>query len=167
MSAATKPFLLHAICRRNISPCSEKIRFARAKTDTIFDEIDQLHKAISQRAYDLFCSGSCSDALDNWVKAENELITKPAVELTQKDGRFDVLAAVPGVDMKDLVVEGTPQELLIKGQTSHERTSDKDKVEAIDTSTAKAEYKDGILRLTMAIAKTATGTAKKVDIKAA
>jgi HSP20 family protein len=161
-----------------------KNEIAVRKTDTIFDEIDQLHKAISQRAYDLFCNGSCSDALDNWVKAENELITKPAVELTQKDGRFDVLAAVPGVDMKDLVVEVTPQELLIKGQTSHERTSDKDKVhmseirtgqvfrsirfpEAIDTSTAKAEYKDGMLRLTMAIAKIATGTAKKVDIKAA
>jgi HSP20 family protein len=94
------------------------------------------------------------------------------------------VAAVPGVDMKDLVVEVTPEELLIKGQTSHETTSDKGKIhkseirtgqvfrsirfpEAIDTSTAKAEYKDGMLRLTMAIAKNATTTAKKVDIKAA
>ena len=161
-----------------------KNEIAVRKTDTIFDELDELHKAISQRAYDLFRNASWSDALDNWLKAENELITKPAVELTQKDGRFDVVAAVPGVDMKDLVVEVTPEELLIKGQTSHEKTSDKGKVhlseirtgqvfrsirfpEAIDTSTAKAEYKDGMLRLTMAIAKTATGTAKKVDIKAA
>jgi HSP20 family molecular chaperone IbpA len=80
-------------------------------------------------------------------------------------------------------VEVTPEEVLIKGQTSHEKSSDKGKVhmseirrcqvfrwisfpETIDTSTAKAEYKDGMLRLTKAIAKNAT-TAKKVDVKAA
>jgi HSP20 family protein len=152
--------------------------------DTIFDELDQLHKAISQRAYDRFRNGSPSDALDNWLKAENELITKPAVSLTQKDGRFEIMAAVPGVDMNDLVVEVTPQELLIKGQTNHETTADKGQVhiseirtgqvfrslrfpEAIDTSTAKAEYKDGMLRLTMMIGKHARATAKKVDIRVA
>jgi HSP20 family protein len=118
------------------------------------------------------------------LKAESELIMKPAVELTQKDGRLEVLAAVPGVDMKDLVVEITPEALLIKGQTHHEKTSDKGKVhmseirtgqvfrsirfpEAIDTTTAKAEYKDGMLHVTMAIAKGAAVTARKVDIKAA
>jgi HSP20 family protein len=86
--------------------------------------------------------------------------------------------------MKDLVVEVTPEELLIKGHTSYEKSSDKGKVpmseiptgqvfrsirfpEAIDTSTAKAEFKDGMLRLTMAIAKNVTTTAKKVDVKAA
>jgi HSP20 family protein len=154
------------------------------RADTILDEIDQLHKAISQRAYDFFRDGSPSNALDNWLKAENELITRPPVSLTQKDGLFEVVAAVPGVDMKDLVVEVTPEELLIKGQTSHETTSDKGKVhiseirngqlfrslhfpEAIDTSTARAEYKDGMLRLTMAVAKNAGATTKKVDIKVA
>ena len=161
-----------------------KNEIAVRKTDTILDEIDQLHQAISQRAHEFFRNGSWSDALDNWLKAENELITKPAVELTQKDGRFEVLAAVPGVDMKDLVVEVTPEELLIKGQTRHDTISDKGKVhmseirtgqvfrslrfpEAIDTSTAKAEYKDGMLRMTMAVAKNVTTTTKKVDIKAA
>ena len=161
-----------------------KSEIAVRTTDTIFKEIDQLHKAISQRAYDFFRNGSWSDALDNWLKAEKELITKPAVELTQKDGRFEVLAAVPGVDMKDLVVEITPEELLIKGQTSHEKTSDKGKVhmseirtgqvfrsirfpEAIDTGTAKAEYKDGMLHVTMTAAKGAAVSARKVDIKAA
>jgi HSP20 family protein len=154
------------------------------RSDTILDEIVQLHDAISRRAYDLFRNGSSSDTLDNWLKAENELITKPLVSLTQKDGGFEILAAVPGVNMKDLVVEVTPEELLIKGQTSHETTSDKEKVhiseirtgqvfrslrfpEAIDTSTTKAEYKDGMLRVTMMIGKHASETAKKVDIKAA
>jgi HSP20 family protein len=154
------------------------------RAETIFDEIDQLQKAIRQRAYDLFRNGPQSDALDNWLKAENELITRPPLSLTQNDGKFEVLAAVPGVDMKDLVVEITPEDLLIKGQTSHETTADKSRVhmseirtgqlfralhfpEAIDTSTAKAEYKDGMLRLTMAIAKDATATPTKVDLKVA
>jgi len=57
------------------------------RSDTILAEIVQLHNAISQRAYDLFRNGSSSDTLDNWLKAENDLITKPLVSLKNMRAR--------------------------------------------------------------------------------
>ena len=153
------------------------------KADTIFDELE-LHQAISRRAYDLFRNGGTlwGNALTDWLTAEQKLISKPAVELRQKDSQFEVLAALPGVEAKDLDVQITPDEVLIKAETSRERAADAGTVhvcefeggkifrsvhfpEKIDPNSAKAEYQNGMLRLTVAIAKAAT--AQKVEIKAA
>jgi HSP20 family molecular chaperone IbpA len=154
------------------------------KTDTIFDELDHLHQAISRRAYEFFNNGrSWGDALANWLNAERELIAKPAIEVRQTDGEFEVMAALPGLAAKDLDVQVTPEYLLIKAETKRESTSDKGTVhvsefsraqvfrsirfpERIDPDRVKTEFKNGMLTLTASIAKAAT-TTKKVEIKAA
>jgi HSP20 family protein len=154
------------------------------KADTIFDELDRLHQTISRRAYDLFRNGETlwSNPLTDWLTAEHELVSKPAVELRQKDSQFEVLAALPGVEAKDLDLQITPEHVLIKVETAHEHAADAGTVhlcefeggkifrsvhfpEKIDPDSAKAEYRNGMLRLTAAIAKAAT--ARKVEIKAA
>ena len=154
------------------------------RADTMVNEFDRLHQAISRRAYDFFRNGGTlwGDALGNWLTAEHELISKPAVELRQKDSQFEVLAALPGIEAKDLDVKITSDEVLIKAETSHEHTADTGTVhfcefdagrvfrsihfpEKIDPDSAKAQYRNGMLRLTAAIAKAAT--AQKVDVKAA
>jgi HSP20 family protein len=156
------------------------------KTDTIFDELERLHQAISRRAYDVFRNRETQgtlwdDPLTDWLTAEHEFVWKPAVELRQKDGQFEVLAALPGVEAKDLDVRITPEDLLIRAETAHEHTADKGAVhlcefdggklfrsihfpEKIDPDSVKAEYRNGMLRLTAAIAKAAP---QKVEIKAA
>jgi HSP20 family protein len=153
------------------------------KTETVLDEIDRLHQAISRRAYDLFRDGGTwGGAVADWLNAERELISKPPIELRQKDNGFEVLAALPGIDAKDLDVQITPDDLLIKGETTHEHKADAGTVhvcefqsgrafrsihfpEKVDPDSVKAEYRNGLLRLTAAIAQ--PSTAKKVDIKAA
>jgi HSP20 family molecular chaperone IbpA len=154
------------------------------KADTIFDELDRLHQAISRRAYDLFRNGGTlwRGALADWLTAERELISKPAVELRQKDSQFEVLAALPGIEAKDLDVQITPEDLLIKAERVHEHKADTGTVhvcefetgrifrsihfpEKVDPNSAKAEYRNGMLHLTAAIAKAAT--AQKVEIQAA
>ena len=154
------------------------------KADTIFNELDRLQQAISRRAYDLFRNGGTlwGGALTDWLTAEHELVSKPAVELRQKNSQFEVLAALPGVEAKDLDVQITSEDVLIKAETTHEHAADTGTVhvcefeggkffrsihfpEKIDPDSAKAEYRNGMLRLTAAIAKAAT--AQKVEIKAA
>jgi HSP20 family protein len=154
------------------------------KADTIFNELERLQQAISRRAYDLFRNGGTlwGGALTDWLTAERELVAKPAVELRQENGQFEVLAALPGVEAKDLDVQITPEDVLIKAETTHEHAADTGTVhvcefesgrifrsihfpEKIDPDSAKAEYRNGMLRLTAAIAKAAT--AQKVEIKAA
>jgi HSP20 family protein len=152
------------------------------KTETILDELDRLHRAISRRAYELFQSGGTwGGALADWLSAERELVSRPAVELRQKDGRFELLAALPGIDAKDIDVQVTRDEVLIKADSGRENTVEKGTVclsefgrdrlfrsvrfpERIAPDTTKAEYRNGMLRVTASIAETA---AKSDDIKAA
>jgi len=151
--------------------------------DSIVDQLEQLHQRIARRAYDLFRRREgWGDAVGDWLSAEGELVSKPAVELREKDGVFTVAAALPGVDAKDITVDITPQEVVIKAATERKHTEDKGQVhrreftsdqyfrllpfpKAVDAGKAKAEYRNGMLNVTVPIAPEAT--AKRVDIKAA
>ena len=153
------------------------------KVDTVFDELDRLHQAIRERAYDLFRNGGTlwGSTLRDWLTAERELVSKPPIELRQSENQFEVLAALPGIEPQHLDVQITAEEVLIKAETPHEHVPEgtvhvcefgSGKIfrsvhfpEKIDPESAKAEYKNGMLHVTAAIAKAAA--AKKVDIKAA
>jgi HSP20 family protein len=151
------------------------------KADTIFDELEQLNKAINRRAYDLFRRRGdvLGSPVANWLDAERQLVWKPAIELRQKDGQFEVLAATPGVEAKDLDVEITPEDMLIKADIHHEHTPEEGVVQMcefisgqlfrsvhfpkpIDPDSARAEYRDGMLRVTASLAKPAAE--KKLEI---
>jgi HSP20 family protein len=156
---------------------------ALRKAETIFNELDQLHTAISRLAYDLFRNrGSLwGGPLADWFNAEHQLVWKPAIELRQKDSQFEVLAATPGVEAKDLDIQITPEDMLIKAEIHHQHKPEEGAVqvceftegqlfrsvhfpEKVDPDSATAEYRNGMLRITASIAKPA---AKKVEIAAA
>lgn len=153
------------------------------KADTIFDELHRLQQTINRRAYEVFQNrGALSGhALADWLTAERELVWKPAVEVRQRDNQFEVLAALPGVEAKDLDVQVTPEDLLIKADVDHAHPAEKGTVhvcefeagrlfrsihfpEKIDPDSVTAEYRNGLLVLKAAIAKT---TPQKIDIQAA
>src|SRR3990172_9375310 len=135
------------------------------KADTIFNELEQLHTMISRRAYDLFRTRGdlWGGPLADWFKAERQLVWKPAIELRQMDNQFDLRAATPGVEAKDLDVQITAEDVLIKADISHTHTPDEGVVqlceftsgqlfrlvhfpERIDPDSATAEYRNGMLR---------------------
>jgi HSP20 family protein len=151
--------------------------------DSIIDQLEQLHQRIARRAFEFFEGrNGWGDAFGDWLSAERELVWKPAVELREQDGSFTVAAALPGVEAKDIMVDITPQEVVIKAATEHRHTEDKRQVhrceftagqvfrslpfpKAVDAAKAKAEYQNGMLNITVPIAQEAR--AKRVDIKAA
>jgi HSP20 family protein len=154
---------------------------ALRKTESTFNELDQLQTAISRRAYDLFRNRGnlWGGPLADWFNAERQLIWKPAIELRQKDSQFEVLAATPGVEPKDLDVQITPEDMLIKADIHHRHTPEEGAVqvceftggqlfrsihfpEKVDPDSAMAEYRNGMLRVTASIAKPAAQ--KKVAI---
>jgi len=108
-------------------------------------------------------------------------VWKPAIELRRKDGQFEVLVATAGVESKELDVQITPDDLLIKAEIHHRHTPEKGAVqvcefnsgwlfrsvhfpEKIDPDTATADYRNGLLRVTASIAKPAAQ--KTVEITA-
>ncbi len=151
--------------------------------NSIVDQLDHLHQRIASRAYDLFRGrNGWGDALGDWFSAEAELVSKPAVELREQDGILTIAAALPGVDAKDITVDITSQDVVIKAATEHKHIESKGQVhrseftagqyfrslpfpKAVDATKAKAQYQNGMLNITVPIAPEAR--ANRVDIKAA
>ena len=88
------------------------------------------------------------------------------MELREKDGTFTVVAAVPGVEAKDVNVDVTAEDVVIKASTTNRRSSTEGTVhhsefrsadffrsvhlpKAVDPAKAKAEYRNGLLTVTV------------------
>jgi HSP20 family molecular chaperone IbpA len=140
----------------------------------ILNEMEQLQDAISRRAYDLFQdNGSIPGReLDDWLAAEHEMISKPPIDFSEKDGRFEVRVAVPGIDPTDLEVQVTSACLLVKGEMKHAHADENATVHAcefsagalfrfiefpkrIDPDRVRAEFSNGMLILTARVAEEA------------
>jgi len=109
-------------------------------------------------------------------------IWQPSIELEEKDDEFRLQVAVPGVDPKDIDIEVTPEDILVKADVYHEHKEKKGELYAcefasgnlfrsihlpkkIDADKVKAEFKNGMLRLKAPIA--AEARAKKITVEAA
>jgi HSP20 family protein len=96
--------------------------------------------------------------------------------------QFEVLAATPAVEAKDLDIQITPDAMLIKADILHKHAPEEGSVEVceftegqlfrsihfpekVDPDSATAEYRNGMLRITASIAKPVAQ--KKVEIAAA
>ena len=102
---------------------------------SIIDELERIHHRISERAYERYrANDGWSTPDQNWLNAERELFWQPAVELCQRDGRFEVCAAVAGVDPKDLALTVTSEDLLITGNGAHEHRAERGTVHLCEFS---------------------------------
>lgn len=161
---------------------AETLPIKRSKST--FDEIERMQDRIMRRAYEIFSANGgifgreCAD----WLEAERELVWKPAIELEEKDDEFRLQVAVPGVDPKDIDIEVTPEDILVKADVHHEHKEKKGEVYAcefaagnvfrsihlpkkIDVDKVKAEFKNGMLTLKAPVAEEARAT--KITVEAA
>jgi HSP20 family protein len=154
------------------------------KARSILDEMDRTRGRIMRRAFDIFNmnGGTFGRDIEDWLEAERELVWKPSIELEEKDNEFRLQIAVPGVDPKDIDIEVTSEDVLVKADVHHEHKEKKGEVHAcefasgnlfrsihlprkIDPDAVKAEFKNGMLSLTAPIAEEVR--AKKVTVEAA
>src|SRR5262245_42806877 len=94
------------------------------KPSSVFDQIKEMQDHIMHRAYESFeRSGMVLDRdLDNWAQAERELVWKPPFELCERDGNFVLTAALAGVEAKDIDIEVTPEDVVLKAENRHEHS---------------------------------------------
>jgi HSP20 family protein len=152
------------------------------KAPSIFDQMKEMQDRIMQRAYEIFeRNGSMLGRdLDNWTQAERQLVWKPPFELCEKDGQFQLEAAIAGVDAKDINIEVTPEDIVLTANTQHQHTDQKGIVhycefesgkmfrsihlpKKINPDKVRAEFKNGLLRLTAEIALEARGRTIKPE----
>ena len=99
----------------------EAYRDESALPPTLCEEMKALADTIQERAFSLFQSrggGNGSD-VDDWLRAERDVIWSPAVELTENDRDFRARIALPGFDEKDLKVTAAPETLIVEAEKTH------------------------------------------------
>jgi len=153
------------------------------KTESILEKIQDAENRIRARAFELFAGNGLFDRdLDNWLKAEDELILRPSIELREKDKQFKLKISVPGVEPKAMDIQATPDAILVKAELHHDHEVKEGDVHTcefrsgslfravqlpkkIDPDKVKAELKNGMLLLTADIAE--PSRARKISVKTA
>lgn len=144
----------------------------------------EIRQAISRRAYELCQSRGFyhGNDLDDWYRAESELLRFVAVEVVENENEVKVLADVPGFDPKDITVQLEANRLLIRGKTEHSQERHKGNLTyserlgneifrvvnlptEVDSDKANAVVRDGVLELTLP--KSESAKSKRLQVKAA
>jgi HSP20 family molecular chaperone IbpA len=158
---------------------TEVVRIHRQ--ESVADAIARVNERIMQRAREI-CETRGGSDLDNWLAAENEIVWKPAIELRETETQFLLTIAVPGVAPKDIEIEATPEDIVIKAEIQHEHSEEMGSIHScefmcgsmfrtihfprkINPDAVKTEYKYGILKIQAPLAR--EQAARKIEIDAA
>ena len=151
---------------------------------SIFGRMEELHDAIARRAFEIFEGKGRwpGRELDDWLRAESELLHPMHLELMESDNHLTVRAEVPGFSAKELEINVEPRRLTISGKRETKDEAKKgntvyselcacetlrvvDLPAEVDISNVAATLKDGILNIKMT--KTATPQSVRVEVKTA
>jgi HSP20 family protein len=111
-------------------------------------------------------------------------VAAPAVDIAEKDNAYEITADMPGMDEKNVEVQLSNGNLTIKGEKKEEREEKKKDYylqerrfgsfertfgvpEGVDTDKIEANFKKGVLTITLPKKAEAQKPSKKIDVKAA
>ena len=95
----------------------EKVRPGEEPEPRVYAELERLFDDVRNRAFAIFRDrGQASGAaLEDWLRAEREILGMPAAELTENDKEFHLRIAAPGMSASDVKVTAMPRALLVEG----------------------------------------------------
>lgn len=147
----------------------------------LFKRAERLYDQIARRAFEIFegKGGTFGRELEDWFKAETEILHPVHIEVAEAGENLTVRAEVPGFTAQELEIALEPRRLTITGkhETKQERKEEKtlyketcsnqimrvvDLPVAVDAEKAATTLKNGILELTVSKAP----PAKKIQIAA-
>ena len=99
----------------------EKYRDEAAVPERLSGRINAIADEIRQRAFGFFERQGCRHGsdLEDWLRAEREVIASPAADLVERDDSFQVRVAMPGFDAAAMRVSATPSSLIIEADARH------------------------------------------------
>jgi HSP20 family protein len=142
----------------------------------------EFSRSVAHRAYEYFEARGreFGHDLEDWFRAESELMRRVPVEIKEADSQITVRAEVPGFAANEINVSVEPQRLVISGKS--EETTEEKKEQTllsefrsnqfyrelrlpaeVDPSKTTAVLKDGVLELVFA--KVAESKAVNVEVK--
>jgi HSP20 family protein len=135
-------------------------------TGDLFDRIQQTYDSTARRAFEIFENNGrwLGHDMEDWFRAETELLQRVLLEMTESDDSLTVRAEVPGFGSKELEISIEPGTLIIAGKHEPQEVIKKCKTvyselsadeilrvvnlpAEINSSKARASLKDGILTI--------------------
>ncbi len=138
------------------------------EAEKMFERLADLTKETTHKAYEFFQrrGGEFGRELDDWFRAESEILLPVPVEITETKDAINVRAAVSGFKPEEIEVSIKEKLLILSGETEiEEKTTDENTIYSewrsnkfcrqltlsseIDADKVKANLKDGVLQLTL------------------
>ncbi len=167
-----------------IQPVREGMPLRVLSFDDLFERMHEIYDSIARRSFEIFESNgrTFGHDLDDWFKAESEVLHPVHIDISESDNALAVRAEVPGFNAKEVEVSVEPRRLTITGkrETKEERKEGKtvysercadqilrviDLPTEVDTSKVTATLKDGVLEF--ALPKAAPAKKVRIEPKAA
>lgn len=156
---------------------------ARHPLETLRREVDRLFEDFGSDFWRAPFRRSALDVEPFWRREWN-LAAMPAVDIVEKDNAYEVTADLPGMDEKSIEVNVANGTLTIKGEKREEKEEKKKDYylherhfgsfqrsfrvpDGVDADKIDAQFKKGVLTVTMPKTAEAQKPAKKIDVKAA
>jgi HSP20 family protein len=99
--------------------------------EKLFERMKEFSQSVARRAYEYFEARGCEFGrdLEDWFRAESELMRRVPVEVTEADGQITVRAEVPGFVANEIKISVEPQRLIISGKS--EKTTEEKKEQTL------------------------------------
>jgi HSP20 family protein len=152
------------------------------EAEKLLEQMYNLTQSVAKRAYEFFeeRGGQIGHELDDWFRAEAELLRPVPFELKEDEKQFTVRAEAPGFKPSDIKISAEGQQLLIEGKTEENKEEKSEQTvfserrsnrfyrslalaAEIDPALATASLKDGILEIQLP--KVAVKQAVDVNVK--
>jgi HSP20 family protein len=143
---------------------TDEPELVKHSTEEISNQFSQIYDVIARRAFAIFESRGRSPGheLEDWFRAESELLRPVPVNVAESDGDYIVRAEVPGFSGKDIEVMVEPLYLAISGKRATNEDEENGKMircesradrifrvldlpPFVDTSKISTTLRDGIL----------------------
>lgn len=165
-----------------LQPVTEPKAPALVEIEKIFEQLKDFTETVGRRAYEFFeeRGREIGHDLEDWFRAESELIRHVPVEIKDTEQNLIVRAEVPGFNAQDNKISVDARQLMLSGKvetTSEEKTEKTVYNERrtqqfyrtvtlptdVDAAKAVSSLKDGVLELTLP--KVAKPEAVNIEVK--
>ncbi len=138
------------------------------EAEKMFEQLADLTKTTGHKAYEFFQKrgGEFGREVEDWFKAESEILLNVPVDITETDEQFNVRAAVPGFRPDEIEISVKDNLLILSGVTEARAKKENENTvlsewrsnrffrqltldSAVDAEKVVADLKDGILQLTL------------------
>jgi HSP20 family protein len=152
------------------------------EAEKLFEQMKEFSQSVARRAYEYFEARGreFGHDLDDWFRAESELMRHVPVEVKEADGQVTVRAEVPGFSANEIKISVEPQRLAISGKSEKTTEEKKERTSLsefhsnqfcrelrlpaeVEPDKTTAVLKDGILELVFA--KAAESKPVAVEVK--